>query len=267
MAVDGTPAGRRARQRNRRTWERTGGSYERQHARALTLHDGMAWGFWRRPERDLGLLGEVRGLRVLELGCGAARFALGIAHRGGRPVGIDASRTQLRAARRALGVERRDVPLVRGDAEALPFRDGSFDLVFGDFGALTFGDPERILPEAARVLRVGGRLVFSQSSPIRFLAQTRTGDRLSARFQRDYFSLGWVHAHDTDERARTYAGRVQRFRRSGFAVEGLVEPRPPARARSTYLTASEERWARRWPLESYWSLRREGPARASQDRW
>jgi SAM-dependent methyltransferase len=217
----------------------------------------MAWGFWRIPERRLRLLGDVRGQRVLELGCGAARWSLGLSRKGASAIGIDTSGKQLSHALRVLGTERPKVPLLRASAERLPFRDAVFDLAFCDFGALTFADPERAIPEAARVLRPGGRLVFAQSSPIRFLFEVENADTISFRLQRDYFSLGWLHFPETNERALTYSGWVHLFRRSGFVVEDLLETIPGPKDRSTYLGRRGERWARHWPIECLWSLRKE----------
>jgi SAM-dependent methyltransferase len=243
--------------RNRAFWERTSRAYEQRHRRKLQEHDGMAWGFWRRPERELGLLGNVRGKRILELGCGAARWSKGLARRGGRPVGLDSSAEQLKAAVSVLGREHRKVPLLRANAELLPFKDGSFDLAFCDFGALTFADPTRAVPEASRVLRKGGRLVFAQASPLRFLFEDVARERLSPKLQRGYFELDWLHFPDTSERTFTYAGWVQLFRESGFVVEDLLETHPGPKDRSSYLDQEGERWARRWPIECLWSLRKE----------
>ncbi|MFD8294717.1 class I SAM-dependent methyltransferase [Streptomyces bauhiniae] len=78
-------------------------------------------------------------------------------------VGLDLSEAQLTAAVRAMGVDR--YPLVQGAAEQLPFAADSFDLVFCDFGGLSWAPPHQAVPQAARVLRRGGRLVFNVAGP------------------------------------------------------------------------------------------------------
>ena len=248
---------RQAARKNRAFWEHSAISYERRHAAGLEKHGGMAWGFWRRPENQLQLLGDVRGKRILELGCGAARWSLALARRGAVAIGIDTSREQLGHALRVVGTQRSNLALVRASAEELPFKDATFDIAFCDFGALTFADPDRTIPEASRVLRPRGRLVCAQSSPLRFLFEIENGDRLSSRLQRDYFSLGWLHFPETDERALTYAGWIHLFRESGFVVEDLLETCPGPNDRSPYLDRHGERWARHWPIECLWSLRKD----------
>ncbi|HEV2428912.1 MAG TPA: class I SAM-dependent methyltransferase, partial [Thermoplasmata archaeon] len=135
------------------------------------------------------MLGPVRGRDVLELGCGSAYWSAGLRKRGARTVGIDLSRPRLLQALRVQRTMRTAFPLVRCDAERLPFRDRSFDVAFADWGAFTFSDPHRAIPEAARILRVGGVLVLATGSPWRALAQTGRMGRLGRTLRRDYFGL------------------------------------------------------------------------------
>ena len=206
----------------------------------------------------MGLLGDVRGRDVLELGCGAARWSYALRDDGARPVGLDFSPTRLRQARDSGGRRRTALPLVRANAERLPFRADTFDLVFCDWGAMTFCDPARTVPEVARVLRSGGRFVFSNSSPFRSVAQDRRTDRLSARLRYSYFDLGRLEFRDGEVNFQLTTGRwIDLFREHGLAVERLVESRPAEGRPSSYLNPSEERWARSWPMEWIWQLRRD----------
>jgi len=148
---------------NRAFWDDDADAYQAAHGEAL--HDApAAWGVWRIPESALGVLGDVAARDVLELGCGAAQWSIALVPLGARVIGFDQSQTQLVHAVsnvRAAGVH---VPLLAGGAEHLPFAAASFDLVFCDHGALSFADPAAVLPEVARVLRTGGRLVFCHST-------------------------------------------------------------------------------------------------------
>jgi ubiquinone/menaquinone biosynthesis C-methylase UbiE len=150
-------------------WEATSDSYEQQHAAALSADDAMAWGLWRIPEAELHVLGDVKGKDVLELGCGAARWSIALAQRGARPVGLDLSPRQLAHARRLMAAARVAFPLVEASAEAVPLPTASFDIVFCDWGAMTFCDPARTVPEAARLLLVTpyGRNSYGLSQALR----------------------------------------------------------------------------------------------------
>src|SRR5690348_18030247 len=86
--------------KNRAMWQTTSDSYQERHAASLSGKNAMAWGLWRIPEAELRILGEVAGKDILELGCGAARWAIELARLGARPVGLDLSSRQLEYARR-----------------------------------------------------------------------------------------------------------------------------------------------------------------------
>src|SRR5690349_9996697 len=122
------------------------------------------WGLFAVPERALGVLGDVRGLDVAELACGTAYFSAWLARAGARTVAVDLSDAQLATARRLQRRVGPVFPLVQGDGERVPLAGGRFDLVVSEHGAAAWCDPERWLPEAARLLRPGGRLVFLTNS-------------------------------------------------------------------------------------------------------
>src|SRR5947208_15631339 len=120
--------------KNRAMWEASSDSYEERHAQALSGEKAMAWGMWRIPEEELQVLGEVAGKDILELGCGAARWSIGLAQCGARPVGLDFSSQQLQYARRLMEEVGVDFPLIEASAEDVPLPDASFDIVFCDWG-------------------------------------------------------------------------------------------------------------------------------------
>src|SRR5207247_7578431 len=126
----------------------------------------LAWGAWRIPETELGVLGDIGGLDVLELGCGAGQWSVALAAGTARPVGLDQSLGQLKHAVANRDAARVAVPLVAASGEAVPFRDASFDVVFCDHGAMRFCDPCVTVPEVARLLRPRGRLAFCHAKPL-----------------------------------------------------------------------------------------------------
>ena len=92
---------------NREFWDADADDYQAVHGGDLTGR-ALAWGAWRSPEAELGVLGDVGGLDVLELGCGAGQWSIALAARAVRPVGLDQSLVQLKhaAADRALRLDR-----------------------------------------------------------------------------------------------------------------------------------------------------------------
>ena len=239
-------------------WEASSDSYEERHAQALSGEKTMSWGMWRIPEEELRVLGEVVGKDILELGCGAARWSIALSQCGARPVGLDFSSQQLKHARRLMEEAGVDFPLVEASAEYVPLHDASFDIVFCDWGAMTFCDPHRTVPEAARLLRPGGLFAFATATPIQFLCLDVKADKLTDHLVNDYFGMWRLEWEDEMDFQLTYGDWIRLFRRNGFVVEDLIEPRPPEGSTSTYRDEADTEWARRWPIENIWRLRKEG---------
>ena len=212
------------------------------------------WGLFAVPERELGVLGEVRGLDVAELACGTAYFSAWLARAGARTVAVDLSHEQLTTARRMQAQVGPAFPLVQGDGERVPLRSGAYDLVVSEHGAAAWCDPERWLPEAARLLRPGGRLVFLTNSLLSALCvpleEGVAGERL-LRGQREAYRVHWpgggVEFHPS------HGDWVRLLRGSGFVVAALREVYAPPQAHdhSFYEIVSKD-WASRWPAEEVW---------------
>jgi SAM-dependent methyltransferase len=213
---------------------------------------------WQLPESELRIVGDVSGKDVLELGCGAAHWSILLAQEGARAVGLDNSGRQLEHARELMAAAGVDFPLVHSSAEDVPLPDASFDVVFCDHGGMTFGDPYRTVPEAARLLRPGGLLAFSHSTPLALVCWSAKTDTIERRLIGDYFGM---HRFDEleDESVEfnlPYGEWIRLFRANGFRVEALLEIRPPEGAESTYRTAEETEWAHSWPMEEIWKCRK-----------
>jgi SAM-dependent methyltransferase len=247
---------------NERYWDQRAAAYQATHRTQLSA-TVPTWSVFATPESELGVLGEVEGRDVLELGCGGAQFSIALARQGARCTAVDVSREQLDHARQLMStVEQADgtrpeVTLVCGDVEALELPDASFDVAFSDYGASMFADPYRWVPEAARVLRRGGRLAFSVISPLLEICWPADGDRVATNvLRRSYFDL-----YDMREDATLFnlpfGEWIRLFRRSGLEIVDLVETRPRDGQVSTeYRTDSQVEWARRWPAELIWVLDR-----------
>ena len=242
--------------KNRREWDRTSDEYQLEHARQLNRFDRPTWGVWGIPESSLNVLGDVRGKDVLEYGCGAGQCSIALARLGARPVGLDLSIRQLEHARRLMARAGVRFPIVNADAERTPFADGSFDIVMCDHGAMTFADPYRTVPEVARALRPGGLFAFNMESPIHFVCWDDAKERVGERLRLDYFGVRKWEDSLSVNFMLSYGEWIRLFRANGLDVEDLVELRPTARATTTYPDFADRAWARRWPAENVWKLRK-----------
>ncbi|MBH0780241.1 class I SAM-dependent methyltransferase [Nocardia bovistercoris] len=222
-----------SRKASRSWWDADAAQYHAEHAEFLGVDtpDGeFVWCPEGLHEGDMGLLGEVAGRRVLEVGCGSAPCSRWLAARGALPVGLDLSRSML--ARGAAVMDRGGprVPLVQAGAEDLPFADESFDLACSSFGAIPFvADSARVMREVARVLRPGGRWVFSVNHPMRWIFLDDPGERgLTATVS--YFDRSPYVERDADgtptyvEHHRTVGDRVREIVAAGLVLEDIVEP-------------------------------------------
>ncbi len=223
------------------------------------------WGIWSVPEAELHVLPDnVEGLDAIELGCGTAYVSAWLARRGARPVGVDLSTEQLATARRLQAEHGLSFPLVEGNAEQVPLPDASFDLAISEYGACLWADPYLWVPEAARLLRPGGRLVFLTNSILLMLCTGEEADaRAGERLARDYFCMHRFEWPDDDsvEFHLGWGDWVRLLRINGFSVEDYMEvrPGPDARMRAAFLEEIVSLdWARRWPCEEVWKARKDG---------
>ena len=243
--------------RNRAAWNVDAAEYV-DHGRRNWSKE-PSWGIWSVPEREVHLLDDVEGLDAIELGCGTAYVSAWLARRGARPVGIDMSENQLATARTLQDEHDLHFPLIHGNAEATPLADASFDLAISEYGAAIWCDPYRWIPEAARLLRPGGRLVFLGNGALLMLTVTDTDAEGPAgtTLRRDYFGMHRFEWPDEDgvEFHLTHGDWIRLLRGSGFEIEDLIELQAPDGATTRYPFVTQE-WARRWPSEEVWVARR-----------
>jgi SAM-dependent methyltransferase len=222
-----------------------------------------SWGIWSVPESQLPVLpADVEGKDAIELGCGTAYVSAWLARRGARPTGIDNSEAQLATAREMQGRFGIEFPLLHGNAERVRLPDESFDLAISEYGASIWCDPYEWIPEAARLLRPGGELIFLVNGILAMLCDPDEGEDVPAgeRLARPLFGMHrmtWSDGPPSVEFHLPHGEMIALLRRSGLQVEELLEVRPPAGAATRYTHVSLE-WSRRWPCEEVWKARKVG---------
>jgi SAM-dependent methyltransferase len=217
------------------------------------------WGIWGIPESELGLVPDVEGKDVLELGCGTAYWSAWLARRGARVVGLDNSEQQLETARQLQQEFALAFPLIHASAEDVPLPDESFDVIWSEYGACLWADPYLWVPEAARLLRPGGLVEFLTNGTILMLCMPEDDSPAPDRLLRDYFGMHrfeWPEEDQSVEFHLGYGDWIRLFREHGFEVEELREIQAPEEAEPTRFGFVSPEWARRWPSEEVWRARK-----------
>jgi len=111
------------------------------------------------------------GMRVLDVACGTGNLAIPAARLGASVTGVDIAPNLLEQARENAKREGLAVQFDEGDAEKLPYEDGSFDAVITMFGAMFAPRPEPTAAELKRVCRSGGLIVMANWTPTGFIGQ------------------------------------------------------------------------------------------------
>jgi SAM-dependent methyltransferase len=244
-------------ERNRAGWTKANQEYTDARASEAWAAEEIMFG---PSDSELGVLGDVSGKDVIELGCGTAYFGAWLAKRGARVTGVDLTPAQLETARRMSEETGIAIELIEANAEEVPLPDESFDLALSEYGASIWCDPYRWIPEAARLLRPGGELVFLCNSVLCMLCSPDEG-KVGEQLVRPQFGMHRMEWPDDDgvEFHLAHGDMLRLLRESGFEVEGLweIQASESAKDHGYYDFVSAE-WARKWPAEEIWRARKRG---------
>jgi SAM-dependent methyltransferase len=213
---------------------------------------------WEVPEEELGILPDVAGLDVIDLGCGTGYWCAWFAKRGAKPVGLDVSERQLETARELQREHGIEFPLLHASAEDPPLPDASFDLVFSEYGAAIWCDPFVWIPQAHRLLRPGGRLIFLGNSVLVPLCAPLSEEPIGETLLRPLRGLGRIEWPDPDgtDFHQPYGERIELLRATGFKVEALHHIYAGDGPADEVRYYARRDWAQKWPCEEVWVARR-----------
>jgi SAM-dependent methyltransferase len=218
---------------NAAAWDRYTAAYQ---ARAQLSTNTAHYGPEIPTEAILHLLGDLRGKRVLELGCGGAQCSIAFVKQGATAIGVDFSAQQLAFARRLCEREDVRVELRQGDLADLAFlRHDSIDMVFSSYAFGYVDDLNRVFRQVHRVLKVGAPLVFSLPHPASEMFDPDGADPLAVR--RSYYDkrpidheMGGITFTDYHH---TFADIYMGLARSSYRVDLILEPEPVPSGRRT----------------------------------
>ena len=245
---------------NRESWGEQASSYV--EAAERNWSGGPRWGIWGIPESEVGLLPtDLEGKVTVELGCGTGYVSAWLARRGARAVALDLTPEQLATAYQMQQKHDLHFTLVRGIGEQTPLPDGCADFVISEYGSAIWSGPYSWIPEAARLLKPGGELVFLGNSALLMLMIPEVdgvaAERTLLRPQRGMHRFEWPEDLDDDtvEFGLSHGDWIRLFRENGLEVEELMELYPSEDASTRYPFVTLE-WSRQWPCEEAWRLRK-----------
>jgi SAM-dependent methyltransferase len=244
---------------NIEAWTRANADHTDARAEAAWAKDEIDWGVFHVLESELQALPDVAGKDVVELGCGTAYFGAWLKKRGAaRVVGVDPTPAQLETAWRCnekfgLGLE-----FVEAFGEDVPLSDAIFDVAVSEYGASIWADPYKWIPEAARLLRPGGELVFLRNSTLVILCSPDEDVPAAETLQRPQFGMHrFQWPGEGIEYHLSHGDWIRLLRANGFEILDLIEIQAPAGVEThTYYDYVSADWARKWPAEEIWRARR-----------
>ncbi|MHA1968441.1 MAG: class I SAM-dependent methyltransferase [Candidatus Hodarchaeales archaeon] len=217
---------------NRLSWNRLSDFY--QSSKTISLND-IHYGPYSPGEKHYKLLGDVKGLKCLELGCGGGQISIVLSKWGAsQVVGLDISEEQLEFARSLAKKENVDVTFIRENMEDLSrFNDNTFDLIISSHAIGYVENIKNVIREVHRVLRKDGKLVFCILHPFHPVIwealEERTFGKISSYFNSERDIWDWID--EQKQPIATFGQTYYRFEEwintlinAGFTIKRVIEP-------------------------------------------
>jgi len=215
-------------QETKKWWEATSQYYQKDSDIPIGIHYGPGAPF-EDGKHGLHLLGNLRGKRVLEIGCGGAQCGIAMAKQGAHVTGIDISEAQLKFARYLADKNKVDMKFYQGDIKKFPYiKSNSQDLVFTAWALLYVDDLESCFKESYRVLKPKGNFVLAMPHPF-----FNTIDPKTLKLRQSYLGAGkWENTETWQDGSkhkfvmynRTVSEISNTLSDSGFTIEKMIEP-------------------------------------------
>ncbi|MBU1164794.1 class I SAM-dependent methyltransferase [Patescibacteria group bacterium] len=187
------------------------------------------YGPWVPNESKLKLLGNIKGKKILEIGCGGAQCSVYFAKKGAKCTGIDISKKQLKFAKQLIDKEKIKVKLIKGDIQTLSkIKSNNYDIVFTAYALQYVPDLTKCFKQVNRVLKKGGIFVFSFDHPF-----WRIIDGKTLKFRGSYHKTGKFsrieYWHDAKQHKfvmylRKLSDIYNSLEEAKFHVEKILEP-------------------------------------------
>ena len=201
-------------------WEDNSMDYQNDHKIKIDI----SYGRGSPNEKVLKLIGNVKGKRVLELGCGGAQAGIAFAKKGAKVTGVDISEKQIKFAKHLAQKNNTNIDFYQGDISELKMiKSSSQDIVFSAWAFEYIGDLRKCFKEANRVLKKQGIFIFSLDHPFWGVI-----NKDNLKVKRSYFDSGeykepyrkgifFAYHHTMSE-------IINPLIESGFILEKMIEP-------------------------------------------
>jgi len=203
-------------------WEGASKYYQEECKIPVDIHYGPG----SPNENHLRLLGNLKGKKVLEIGCGGAQCGIAMAKQGAKVTGIDISEEQLKFAKALAEKNKVRIKLIQGSFQDLgKIGANSHDIAFSAFAFHYSPDLGKLFRQTNRILKKNGLFVFSLDHPF-----SRTADSKTLKLKNSYFKTGkWVETfNDPTKKFIMYTHTISELYNSlvesGFLVEKIIEP-------------------------------------------